>query len=84
MVRIRLYQWYVNNVAVGTSAATYTTAGPANRDVVKVVLTSDAAPRAINNPATSNAIAMVVNNNLPVGVTIASNASNNTICAGTA
>ena len=43
----------------------------------------DLTPRATGNPATSNAITMVVNNNLPVSVTIASDASNNTICAGT-
>ena len=69
------YQWYVNNVAAGTNAAAFTTSSLVNGDVVTVVLTSDLTPCATGNPATSNAITMVVNNNLPVSVTIASDAS---------
>ena len=44
VVQTRLTSGMWNNVAVGTNAATYTSTGLANGDVVTVVLTSDATP----------------------------------------
>ena len=73
------YQWKVNGVNAGTNSSTYSYT-PVNNDVVTVLLTSDS-PCAAGSPATSNAVAMTVNPNLPVSVTIA--ASANPVCAGT-
>ena len=73
------YQWKVNNVNAGTNSATYAYS-PANGDVVTCVLTSNVACTS-GNPATSNQIAMTVNPNLPVSVTISRDAS--IVCAGT-
>ncbi len=57
-----LYQWYVNNVAVGTNSASsvfnYT---PVIGDVIKCVMTSNlSCVTAASNPATSNLITMTV------------------------
>jgi len=73
------YQWKVNGTNVGTSAATYAFV-PVNNDVITCVLTSNAAPCATGSPATSNAVTMTVNPNLPVSVTVASSA--NPVCSG--
>ncbi|MHC1707867.1 MAG: Calx-beta domain-containing protein [Bacteroidales bacterium] len=73
------YQWYVNNLPVGTNSSSYAYV-PANGDQVNVVLTSSVNCTS-GSPATSNTVAMVVNPVLPVSVSIA--ASNNNVCAGT-
>jgi hypothetical protein len=74
------YQWYVGATPVGGDSPSYTTTTLANGQVVTAVLTSNATC-ATGNPATSNAIPINVNPNLPVSVSIAASAS--TICAGT-
>ncbi|MCX6287753.1 MAG: hypothetical protein NTY96_11620 [Bacteroidetes bacterium] len=75
-----VYQWKVNGINVGTNSSTYTYT-PVNFDIIRCVLTSNATC-ATGSPATSNAIIMVVNPNLPVSVIIT--ASANPICQGTA
>jgi predicted outer membrane repeat protein len=54
------YQWKKNGNNVGTNSATYTDAGLLNGDVIRVVMTSNAAC-ASPTTATSNAVTMVVN-----------------------
>ena len=77
------YQWLLNGNPVGTNQTTYTTSALVNGDVVSVVLTSDITPCAITNPATSNAIATVVDALQPVSVSIVSSENDNEICDGT-
>jgi hypothetical protein len=59
-----VYQWYLNSVPVGSNQPTYTCV-PSNSDQVYVVLNSSLACVS-GNPATSNAISMVV---YPIPVT---------------
>ncbi len=73
------YQWKVNGINVGTNSSTFTYT-PVNNDVVTCVLTSSIAACISNNPATSNAITMIVNPNQPVNVLVA--ASQNPVCVG--
>ena len=72
------YQWQVNGVNAGTNSPNYTY-NPSNGDLVTCILTSSIACP-LGNPATSNIITMIVNSNLPAGVTIA--ASTNPFCPG--
>ena len=72
------YQWQVNGVNVGSGASTYTY-NPSGGDIVTCILTSSLSCTT-GNHATSNSITMVVNSNLPAGVTIA--ASSNPFCPG--
>jgi uncharacterized protein (TIGR02145 family) len=72
------YQWKVNGTIVGTNNPVYSYV-PVNGDVVTCKLTSNATC-ASGNPATSNAVTMTVNPNLPVSISI--NASANPVCAG--
>ena len=73
------YKWIVNTMEVpGSTNATFTYA-PFNDDMVSCVLTSDALCTT-GNPDTSNTIAMMVNPNAPVGITIAADA--NPVCTG--
>jgi uncharacterized protein (TIGR02145 family) len=72
------FQWQVNAVNVGTNSPSYTY-NPSNGDLVSCILTSSIACP-LGNPATSNIITMIVNSNLPAGVTIA--ASSNPFCPG--
>ena len=75
------YQWIKNGETIeGETNLTYTPSLLLNSDSVKVVMTSNAT---CANPATSSEITTTVNNNLAVSVSIASNATDNTICAGT-
>jgi hypothetical protein len=73
------YQWRVNGLNVGTNSPTYKYV-PANGNVVTCILTSNLGSCVTGNPATSNAITMVVANPLPVSITIV--ASQNPVCAG--
>jgi uncharacterized protein (TIGR02145 family) len=73
-----VYQWQVNGVSVGTDSPNYTY-NPLNGDLVACVLTSSIACP-LGSPATSNTITMIVNSNLPAGVTIV--ASSNPFCPG--
>jgi|APCry1669189204_1035204.scaffolds.fasta_scaffold00279_2 uncharacterized protein (TIGR02145 family) len=73
------YQWKVNGTASGTNNPVFIYT-PANGDVVSCILTSSE-PCTSNNPATSNAITMVVNPLLAVSVSISTPAT--TVCAGT-
>ena len=73
------FQWYINGNPVGNNSTTYSYF-PDNGDVVTCVVTSQLSC-AIGNPATSNAVTMVVLP-IPVSVTIGSNAAW-PVCAGT-
>ena len=75
-----VYQWKVNGIDVGTNSATFTTATLANNDIVTVELTSNITPCTAGNPATSNAVTMYVNPDLPVSVSISASSTN--ICPG--
>jgi uncharacterized protein (TIGR02145 family) len=72
------FQWQVNGINVGVNGPNYSYS-PTNGDVVTCDLNSSIACP-IGNPATSNTITMIVNSNLPAGVTIA--ASTNPFCPG--
>jgi hypothetical protein len=76
------YQWKLNGVNVGSNSTTYTNAALANGDVVTCVMTSNATPCLTASPATSNAIAMTVNPNLPASVSISASPAG-VICSGT-
>jgi len=73
------FQWKVNGVNAGTNSSVFTYT-PVNNDVVSCILTSSNTICVFNNPATSNAITMIVNPEMPVSVSITS--SLNPICAG--
>jgi len=73
------YQWKVNGVNVGANNPVYTYV-PTNGDLVWCILTSSEVCTS-NNPASSVQHQMIVNDNLPVSVSIS--ASANPVCAGT-
>jgi uncharacterized delta-60 repeat protein/gliding motility-associated-like protein len=75
-----VYQWQVNGVNVGTNSATYTTTALMNGDIVKVMITSNAAC-ASPTTATSNTITMTVNSTVTPSVVVSASSSIN--CAGT-
>ena len=72
------YQWKVNSINVGTNNPVYSYI-PNNGDIITCVLTSNATCPT-GNPATSNAVTMTVNPNLPVSISIT--ASSNPFCQG--
>ena len=72
------YQWKVNGIGVGLNNQVYSYF-PNNGDVVTCVLNSNISCP-IGNPATSNSITMIVNANLPAGVSIT--ATPNPFCPG--
>ncbi|MFA6404142.1 MAG: ice-binding family protein, partial [Salinivirgaceae bacterium] len=74
-----VYQWYKNTVAVGTNSATYTYV-PVTGDAVYVIMTSSLTCTS-GSPATSNTVTMVVNSDLPAGVSVAADA--NPVCTAT-
>jgi hypothetical protein len=73
------YQWYKNAAPAGTNQATYSYT-PENNDQVYVVLTSDLTCVS-GNPATSNTITLLVNDQLAPAVNIVADA--NPVTAGT-
>ncbi len=73
------YQWKVDGLNQGTNDSLFTYA-PVNRDSVTCVLTSSNTSCTTNNPDTSNAIILTVNQNLPVSILIV--ASANPVCEG--
>jgi len=76
---IPLYQWYVNNVPMGTDTAYYSYT-PATGDVVKVVMTSSAA---CASPATATSFATITANPVVTpSVSVTINTAT-TICQGT-
>jgi uncharacterized protein (TIGR02145 family) len=75
-----VYQWQVNGVNAGSNAPTFAYA-PVNGDIVTCILTSSNTVCTSNNPATSNAITMLVNPIQPVSVTLSPSA--NPVCSGT-
>ncbi|MEC4049480.1 T9SS sorting signal type C domain-containing protein [Flavobacterium sp. SUN046] len=77
------YQWKKNGTNVGTDSATYSTTTLADADVITVVMTSNETACVSGSPATSNEVIMAVNGELPASVSIASNATDDTICQGT-
>ncbi len=76
-----VYQWKVNGINSGTNSINFSYT-PLNNDVVTCVLTSSLTICISNNPATSNSIVMIVNPNLPVGITITA-LPNPPVCSGT-
>jgi hypothetical protein len=76
------YQWQLNGANVGSNSSTYSNATLVNGDVITCTLTSNAVC-ATGNPATSAAITMTVNPNLPVSVSIAASPAA-VSCSGTA
>ncbi|HBG70006.1 MAG TPA: hypothetical protein DHV29_02935 [Bacteroidales bacterium] len=74
-----VYEWFVNGVAIGLNSNTFTTSSLTNGDAVTCHLTSDVAC-GTGNPATSNAVNMIVNPDLPVSISISASAT--TICSG--
>jgi hypothetical protein len=71
------YQWKVNGLNLGTNSPVFSYV-PFNNDIISCVLTSDITC-VTGNPATSNEVTMVVNDPLPVSITI--EASVNPICS---
>jgi uncharacterized protein (TIGR02145 family) len=72
------YLWKVNGIGVGPNNPVYSYS-PNNGDVVSCILTSNI-DCPVGNPATSNLITMIVNANLPAGISIT--ASTNPFCPG--
>jgi uncharacterized protein (TIGR02145 family) len=74
------YQWKVNGINAGTNNPVFVYS-PANNDVITCSLLSSETCSS-GNPAQSNPVTMVVNANLPAGITIS--ASTNPFCPGSA
>jgi hypothetical protein len=77
-----IYQWQVNGVNAGTNSPTFTSNTLINGQVVTCIMTSNLAG-ASNNPATSNAITVIVNPSVVPTATISNTSGNTTICVGT-
>jgi uncharacterized protein (TIGR02145 family) len=73
------YQWKVNGINAGSNNTLFTY-NPLNGDVVNCSLVSSETCTS-GNPAQSSIITMVVNTNMPAGITIV--ASSNPFCPGT-
>jgi hypothetical protein len=75
------YQWKVDGSNVGSNSPTFTSSTLGNGNVVRCVMTSNATVCISGSPATSNAVTMTVNPNLPASVSVAASATS--ICEGT-
>jgi gliding motility-associated-like protein len=75
------YQWFLNGTPVGFNNATWSNV-PANGDAIYCKVTSDVSC-AVNNPATSNTLVIVVSSWMPVNVVITA-VPGDTICSGSA
>ena len=75
------YQWKVNGVNAGTNSATFTTTTLTTGQIVTCVMTSNLVG-VTGNPATSNAITMVVNPVLVPSLSIALTTGTNPECTG--
>jgi hypothetical protein len=75
------YQWKVNGVNSGANSPTFISSTLSNADVVKCVMTSNAAC-VTGSPATSNTVTMTVNPNVPASVSILASPAGS-ICSGT-
>ena len=73
------YQWKINGINMGMNSTTYSYP-PLNGDVVKCILTNFTDVCALNNPAISNSIVMIVSPNMPAAISIS--ASSNPSCQG--
>jgi uncharacterized protein (TIGR02145 family) len=76
-----VFQWQVNGITTGGNLSSFSYT-PVNNDVVRCILTSSVTGCIMNNPDTSNEVTMIVNPNLPVGITITA-LPNPPVCAGT-
>ena len=77
------YQWMKNDTIInGGTNSTYSSSTLVTGDVIKCEMTSNAAPCLTGSPATSNAIAMIINQYVTPNVTIAANPTG-AICQGT-
>jgi hypothetical protein len=74
------FQWKINDINVGANQNTLTVDTLSNGAKVKCVVNSSS-PCVTGNPATSNTITMVVDDNLPLEVTIKASPGN-IICVG--
>jgi hypothetical protein len=74
-----VYQWKVNGIGMGTNNAQLTYQ-PIDNDFITCLVHSNLSC-ASNNPATSNAVRMVMNNSTPAEISIT--ASENPVCPGT-
>jgi gliding motility-associated-like protein len=72
------YQWYLNNIAVGTNSNTYSNASLNTNDQIKVQVTSNSSCNS-GQQATSNIITMTINAPVLANVTITGIAS---VCQG--
>jgi len=63
-----IYQWYKNDISVGTNSDTYTDAGLQDADSVYAIITSDAGC-VVSNTVKSNVMKFVVLNSVPGAVT---------------
>jgi hypothetical protein len=75
------YQWKVDGSNVGSNSPTFTSSTLGNGNVVRCVMTSNATVCISGSPATSNAVTMTVNPNLPASVSVGASATS--ICVGT-
>ncbi len=75
------YQWYKGTTPIsGATSPTYTSPTMANSDAIKVIMTSNATPCLTGSPASSNTIAMIVNDS-PTAPTVGTTTHPNCIVA---
>lgn len=76
------YQWFKNNVVVGTNSSTYTDSTLISTDSVKCVLTSNLATCLAKNNVSSNTLRFTVNPVVTPAIMITSNPADAHICKG--
>ena len=75
------YQWKVNGANVGTNSSTYSSSSLTNGQVVTCVMTSNLSG-VTGNPATSNAVTIIISAAATPAVAIAQTTGSNPTCAG--